>query len=58
MTVREFAAERLATAADAGAVTARFIDWALETVALGDPVLHRDAPDRWPELEVEARNRS
>ena len=25
-------------------------------MARGDPVQHRDAPDRWPELQVEARN--
>ena len=56
LTVREFAAEQLAAAADAAAVRARFLDWALETVARGDPVLHRDAPDRWPDLQVEARN--
>ena len=56
MTVREFASERLATGPEAAAVTTRFLDWALETVALGDPVLHRDAPERWPSLQVEARN--
>ena len=56
LTVREFALERLAATDDAGAVTARFIEWALETVARGDPVQYRDAPDRWPELQVEARN--
>ena len=56
LTVREFALERLAATDDARAVTARFIEWALETVALGDPVQYRDAPDRWPDLQVEARN--
>ena len=56
LTVREFAAEQLAAEADAGAVRARFIDWALELVACGDPVLHRDAPDRWPDLHLEVRN--
>ena len=56
MTVREFAVEQLAAAADVAAVRARFVDWALESVARGDPVLHRDAPDRWPDLQLEARN--
>ena len=56
LTVREFALERLAATDDAGAVTARFVEWALETVARGDPVQYRDAPDRWPDLQVEARN--
>lgn len=56
LTVREFAVERLTTAADGAAVTARFVDWALESVAKGDPVLHRDAPDRWPDLQLEVRN--
>ena len=55
-TVREFALERLAATDETPAVTARFIDWALETVARGDPVQYRDAPDRWPDLQVEARN--
>jgi predicted ATPase len=56
MTVREFASDQLAAAADAEAVSARFVDWALETAARGDPVLHRDAPDQWADLQVEARN--
>ena len=56
LTVREFAVEQLAAAADVTAVRARFVDWALESVARGDPVLHRDAPDRWPDLQLEARN--
>ena len=56
LTVREFAVERLAAAADVAAVRARFVDWALESVARGDPVLHRDAPDRWPDLQLEVRN--
>ncbi len=56
LTVREFALEQLAATGDAAAVTARFIDWALETVARGDPSQHRDAPERWSELQVEARN--
>ena len=56
LTVQEFAAERLSGSGEAVAVTTRFLDWALETATLGDPVLHRDAPGRWPELVVEARN--
>ena len=56
MTVREFASEQLAAAADAEAVRARFVEWALESVAKGDPGLHRDAPDRWADLALEARN--
>lgn len=56
LTVREFALERLANTDDSPAVTARFIEWATETVARADPSQHRDAPDRWPELQVEARN--
>ena len=56
LTVREFAVEQLDAAADVTAVRARFVDWALESVAKGDPVLHRDAPDRWPDLALEARN--
>ena len=56
MTVREFAIERLDSTPEAAAVRDRFVRWALETVALGDPVLHRDAPARWPELVGEARN--
>ena len=49
LTVREFALERLQASDDARAVTARFIEWALETVARADPSQYRDAPDRWPE---------
>ena len=56
LTVREFALERLQASEDARAVTARFIEWALDTVARADPLQYRDAPDRWPELQVEARN--
>jgi len=56
LTVREFALERLEATHEASAVTARFSDWALETVARGDPMQFRDAPDRWPDLQVEARN--
>ena len=55
-TAREFALERLAASDEGREVSARFVDWALETVALGDPVQFRDAPDRWPDLQVEARN--
>jgi hypothetical protein len=56
LTVREFAAEQLSSSGETAEVTERFLDWALETATLGDPVLHRDAPGRWPELLVEARN--
>ncbi len=56
LTVKEFATERLSGSDEEAAVTARFLDWALETATLGDPVLHREAPGRWPELLVEARN--
>ncbi len=56
LTVREFAVEQLDAAADVTAIRARFVDWALESVAKGDPVLHRDAPARWPDLALEARN--
>ena len=55
-TVREFASDRLATTAEAEAITERFLDWATRTVSLGDPMLHRDAPDHWADLQVEARN--
>jgi predicted ATPase len=56
LTVRQFAAEQLSGSGDEVDVRTRFVDWALETASLGDPVLHRDAPVRWPELAVEARN--
>jgi predicted ATPase len=56
LTVREFAGEQLSSSGEAAAVTTRFLDWALETATLGDPVQHRDAPGRWPELLVEAGN--
>jgi predicted ATPase len=56
LTVREFASDQLAETADAEAVTARFVEWATQTVSRGDPVLYQDAPDHWADLEVEARN--
>ncbi len=56
LTVREFAADQLSSSGEAAAVTTRFLDWALQTATLGDPVVYRDAPGRWPELLVEARN--
>ena len=56
LTVQEFAAERLSGSSEAAEVTARFLEWALETATLGDPVLHRKAPGRWPEMLPEARN--
>ncbi|MFL6287554.1 MAG: ATP-binding protein, partial [Actinomycetes bacterium] len=56
LTVREFAAEQLSNSGESAAVTTRFLDWALETASLGDPVLHRKAPGNWPDLLVEARN--
>ena len=54
--VHEFAAEQLAASPEADDVTARFAEWALDSVAGGDPMLHRDAPNRWPDLQVEVRN--
>ncbi len=54
--VREFAAEQLVSHGETASVSAKFLDWAIETAALGDPLVHRDAPTRWPELLVEARN--
>lgn len=56
LTVHEFGTERLAESGELVSVTDRYLDWALETATLGDPVLHREAPRRWPELVVEARN--
>ena len=54
--VQDFAADQLDALGETEVVTTRFLDWALETATQGDPVLHRDAPGRWPELLVEARN--
>jgi len=56
LTVREFAAEQLAVSGEASAIGTKFLEWALATAELGDPVLHRDAPGRWPQFVVEARN--
>ncbi len=54
--VHDFAAEQLTASPEAADVTARFTAWALEAVAGGDPALHQDAPNRWPDLQVEVRN--